>query len=70
MAMNSAEVAEFVITRWRCEASVQAIMMQLICLGNPITKDKILAAIKIYVDMNTENLAPKSDRDGWSCESA
>ena len=54
--MNAAEVVEFVIQRWRDGHTVEAIRVQLICLGCALmTKERILAAIKIYCDCNGEN---------------
>lgn len=62
MRMNAAEVAELIVQRWRCGHTIEAIQMQLVCLGCAIDKARILAAVKIYCNNMTENAYPVAGR--------
>ncbi len=54
--MTAAEVAAFVITRWRLEHSIESIMIACIVCNTPIRlKSQVLAIVKAYIDDTTEN---------------
>lgn len=54
--MTAAETAALIVSRWRLEHSVEAIMVACILLGAPIKlRSQVLAVVKAYVDQNTEN---------------
>lgn len=53
--MTTQEVAAFVIYRWLAEHDAASIMLQLVCLGHPASKADVLAIIRGYVDISTEN---------------
>lgn len=53
--MTAQEVAKLVISRWLADQSPAAIMVRLICLGHPMTRADVLAIIRRYIDIATEN---------------
>ncbi len=56
--MTPREIGELIVQRWLAEHSPISIMLQLICLGAPVTRADVLAVIRAYVDHSSENLAP------------
>lgn len=60
--MTPEEAASFIIKRWIDYHTPQAIMMQMICLGVPLTKREILKVIKLWVDLNDEATTLKARR--------
>ena len=54
--MTAQEVAKLVISRWLADQAPSAIMVHLICLGHPMTRADILAIVRRYIDLSTENI--------------
>lgn len=58
--MTAQEAAAFIISRWRLEHSAEAIMMACVLTGAPLKKKaQILAVIRRYVEVNSENATYK-----------
>lgn len=55
--MTSAQIAMFIIKRWRLEQPIDAIMISLYRAGHPLTKETILKVICTYVKASSENNA-------------
>lgn len=53
--MTAQEAVTFIVTRWLYEHAPAAIMLQLVCLGYPAHKREVLAVIRRYVDVASEN---------------
>lgn len=53
--MTDDELATFVIRRWLDDHAPKAIMMQLVCLGRSVSKSDVLAVVRRYIDLQTEN---------------
>lgn len=58
--MSDAEVYTYIVKQWVLEATVDRIMVSLVCLGRPMTKAAILTAILLYCDSQTENKTYKA----------
>jgi hypothetical protein len=61
-AMTGQEIATLVIQRWRLEHSAEAIMVALVMLGTPATKEMVLHVIRRYCDSCSENPTYKPSR--------
>lgn len=53
--MTPKEAATKIITLWRIEHTVEAIMMNLLMQSFPANRSQILAVIRAYCDACTEN---------------
>lgn len=53
--MTREEVITFVISRWLAEQPTSSIVVHLLCLGHPVSKADVLAIIRRYVDLSSEN---------------
>lgn len=62
--MSPQEVATFIITRWRIEHTIEAIMMALLMQRAPMSKQAILAVIRRYCDSCSENATYKASSRG------
>lgn len=62
--MTKEDVAAFVAQRWQDGHTVQAIRMQLTCLGVKLTDEQIKKGIKAYVDSFDENASLGGARAG------
>lgn len=49
------EVFGYIVKQWQMENTVDRIMMSLLCLGKPVTREAILLAILVYCDSQSEN---------------
>ncbi len=54
--MTPREIGAFIVQRWVADHSATSIMIQLICLGAPVTRADVLAVIRAYIDHSSENL--------------
>lgn len=54
--MTSEEVAALVIQRWKLEHNIDAIMMACLMMRAPLSRVDILAIIRRYVDLRSENV--------------
>jgi hypothetical protein len=55
--MTQDEIVAFVVGRWRLEHPAKAIMIQLICLGEPVLLSDVLRIVRVYCDSQSENSA-------------
>lgn len=53
--MTAQEAVTFIVTRWLYDHAPAAIALQLLCLGCPMKKTEVLAVIRRYVDVASEN---------------
>lgn len=53
--ISDEEVYAYIVAKWREENTVDRIMISLICLGKPVTRQAILMAILLYCDSQSEN---------------
>ncbi len=55
--MTPREIGQLIVDRWRMDHGANAIMVQLIMLGAPVSQSDILKVIRAYIDAATENRA-------------
>lgn len=57
--MTTDEAAKLIISRWQIGHHTSFIMLSLVMLGFPATKEQVMKSVRIYCDAMTENKAPK-----------
>lgn len=60
--MTEAELRDFVVTRWRYGRDVRFIVVEAVCLGAPLTRKRVQAIIRAYVDETSENKQIRAGR--------
>lgn len=53
--MTKDEAIGYIVKQWMGEHTIDRIMVSLICLGAPMTRRAILAVVRRYCDMQSEN---------------
>lgn len=53
--MTNQDVVGYIINHWRMESPVSRIVVHMICLGHPLSRETILSVVKRYCDTQSEN---------------